>query len=132
MYPPSQSRNVIVIMAEHSFAPQSDPAKHDVEDPRKIETKMSKYYPEFYNSAPYLVVFDFLFRPWAYLGASKLSAVRYVVAGYAAFGLAGDQIDYVVCTPALQNSYICICRHCKYDPLIVELRVRRHSLQRDM
>lgn len=98
-------------MADHGVAPQSDPAKHDVEDPVEIETTMSRYYPEFYNSAPYLVIFDFLFRPWAYLGASKLSAVRYVVAGCAAFGLAGDQVDYVACTHALQNCYTCIRQH---------------------
>lgn len=62
------------------------PVKADVEDPKGEVQQKPHYYPEFYNSVPYLVVFDFLIRPLAYLRASKLSFVRYVVAGCAFYG----------------------------------------------
>ena len=69
-------------MAEHGL-PMSMSSK-DVEIADRVSEQASRYYPEFYNSVPYLVIFDFLIRPWAYVRASKLSFVRYLVAGYAA------------------------------------------------
>lgn len=67
-------------MPEHGL-PMPASVKTDVEDPQGGSQQPSRYYPEFYNKVPYLVIFDFLIRPWAYLSASKLSCVRYFVAG---------------------------------------------------
>lgn len=72
-------------MPEHGL-PMPAPVKTDVEDPHGGSQQPSRYYPEFYNKVPYLVIFDFLIRPWAYLRASKLSCVRYFVAGCAYYG----------------------------------------------
>ena len=69
-------------MSDPCRSPPAGPGKAiDVEDPGKEDAALPVYYPDFYNKVPYLVSLDFLIRPCAYLRASKLAAVRYVIAG---------------------------------------------------